>query len=64
MDEKKTFKQFRDDVRKRKTEKEENEMMKTILRKETMHRQKAERVLAEALLFYYQNRERERWRKV
>ena len=45
-------------------EKEEGEMMKTILRKEPKHRQKAERVLAEALRYYYQNRERERWRKV
>ena len=44
--------------------KEESEMMNTILRKEPKHRQKKELVLEEALRYYFQNRERERWRKV
>lgn len=44
--------------------KEESTMLLTILRKDgSKFNNKKELVLEEALRYYYQNRERERWRK-
>ena len=61
---KETFKQFRDDVRKRKVRDEVSGMLQNHPSQgQQQVPQQKELVLEEALRFYYQNREQKRWRK-